>query len=98
MNLPNKIKVIDEVSSKVKSITSLNGVNGELYVESSYFKDSFNVDNEPVSFYLVINDLDNLKMNELELKLNDISTYYLFNVVNSDTFSSFFESDSTKIS
>ena len=97
MNYLEKINNITSLVEEIKNKVDLDYIKGSVYVESNYFKDSFELGDEPLGLYVVTDFLNPVDYYSLELKLNSISMDYLFNVVDSDTFKNNFEDDTTKI-
>ena len=97
MKYLEKINNINSLVEEIKGKVDLGTINGSVYVESNYFKDSFELGDEPLVFYVVSDNLDSWKSHSLELELNSISMDYLFNVVDSTIFRNNFEDDTTKI-
>lgn len=97
MNYLNKVNIINSVIEEVRNRIDLNSIEGSIYVESDYFKDSFIIGEEPVGFFIVSDKVDSYKSYSIELELNAISMDYVFNVVDSHTFENNFKDDATKI-
>ena len=95
MNYLEKINNINLLMDKVQSRLDLS--NASIYVESNYFKDSFEVGVEPVGIYVVVDDSLIYDSHRMELVLNNISTDYIFNVISESVFDSNFKDDTTKI-
>lgn len=98
MKYLDKINNINSVMEEIKDRVDLESINGSVYIDSEYFKDSYEIGVDPLGFYIVSDDVDSWKSHSIELELNSISMDYVFNVVDSETFINNFEDETTKIS
>lgn len=98
MKYLDKINNINSVMEEIKDRVDLESISGSVYIDSEYFKDSYEIGVDPLGFYIVSDDVDSWKSHSIELELNSISMDYVFNVVDSETFTNNFEDETTKIS
>lgn len=97
MKYLEKLNNITLVVSKIKEVVDLNSIQASVYVDSEYFKDSFELGNDALGFYIVTDKLNEKEGYGLELKLNDISINYVFTVTTSKIFDDNFRNDTTEV-
>lgn len=86
MNLNDKnLELSRIVKELVGKISKLYNKDYSIYLESNYFKDSYDVNNEPAEIYIV-SSFSKQDSIIIDMELSSLSSYFLINIMNDDEF------------
>lgn len=97
MNLMEKNMELSSLMNSFKEVLkSYDNKGFSVYVETNYFRDSYDVSNVPASVYLVPNG-NGLVDETIGMLLNSVTCYFLINVVSLEEFIGNYKDNTTLI-